>query len=578
VGSWIKRSRSGNISGPFGLLENWMAKKTSNFSKGVQLLQIYTSLKAKRVTPQQLKKFVTAVTAMPPKQDVVSKYKKTVLLGAEIADLKPRTPHWKFPLLMDYCSSSSRRAPIPGGKTVTERDGIIDSIGFILLAQDIPNYVEFASIYDAVLGEGLSTKLNQNFENYQNAHMDIMDLPFVVGHIGLIQEPGYKLRAVANPARIFQSALKPLQKSLLALVDSLPWDCTHDQAKGFPWIQKFLSCGKKGFSVDLSNATDYFPLSLQECLLRYLYKEDRSPIDNRSLVDLFSKISRAEWIMPGYGNISWRRGQPLGLAPSFPAFALTHGLLLLGLLGHPYDHEFFVLGDDVVILDSDLYAKYLQAMEELGCPVSMPKTLQSNWAAEFGGKLILKDKIIPQYKYRDVSDNSFLDIARCVGPTGLRMFKSNQRLVIKALSEVPEIFNGLGWNPKGKPFDQRLSDWMFDETYHPLDRETSLSKERLHRLMNSSLWQSIEPYCRTDDDDITKHDPRPADALDQRARRLVLKYLPSLLNWVEISGKNLDVIFHDLAKDLDLPLKTDGRELASQTTLQVWMRKLTLHK
>ena len=87
----------------------------------------------------------------------------------------------------------------------------------------------------------------------------------------MIQEPGFKLQAVANPGRIYQAALKPLGDALYNLLPSLSWDCTHNQSKPFDVIQDQLHKGLPTFSVDLSDATSHFPLSLQmEALKPYL--------------------------------------------------------------------------------------------------------------------------------------------------------------------------------------------------------------------------------------------------------------------------------------------------------------------
>jgi hypothetical protein len=569
-----------SFSRSFGLLEAWMFKHPDNFKKGIQLLQIYTSLISARVTPKQKDKFVSAVTATSPNCEAVEESRKVIRRGLKLSGLRPQKRSWRFKRLIDKPSSSTKRAPTWDRRTVVEREVILDSTLFLTRTRgSFIHYLKYQHWYNQVLGE--ITPLVHKFLK-TDASQAILEKEWtgdqppelVVGQIGLIQEPGYKLRAVANPGRIFQCVLEPMQKALLRIVDSLPWDCTHDQTHGIPKIQEALSQGRTVYSIDLSNATDYFPLQLQSSVLHYLFPDDEQ--FSAGYADLFDEISKALWWMPGHGYIRWNRGQPLGLNPSFPSFALTHGLLLLGLLDREYNDDFFVLGDDVVILDSDLQAKYLQTLHALGCPTSEAKSITSNSLAEFAGKLITKDEVISQYKYRVVSDDSFLDIARIVGPKGLRLFRPRQRRVIQHIAEVPEFLGGLGWNPSGKPLEDRIHDWCFPE-YQPVPRITSLSEERIHRMMTSHLVQSCIEMDRKVCLPVSY--PMPPDDLDQRSLDLFILHIPVLKGWYSISGKNLDLVLHTKGIDVDLPVQGGGGDPVSScrkaTTLTKWEKIIT---
>jgi hypothetical protein len=243
-----------------------------------------------------------------------------------------------------------------------------------------------------------------------NVHEDcINDGPFVAGEVHFLQEPGYKLRSIASPYRLFQVASEPLKNDLKVVVKSLPWDCTHDQGRAFGPIQEAIKANRVIHSVDLSNATDYFPLDLQEIVLQTIYPKDGH------YIELVREISRAFW-KSEVGLIRWTKGQPLGFNPSFFLFTLTHGLLLYGLNGYKWDHDFFVVGDDVVILNDTLYRQYINTLHHFGCPYSKDKSINSDKLAEFAGKVIIEDMVIPQLKWRHVSDDNFIDIARLVGP------------------------------------------------------------------------------------------------------------------------------------------------------------------
>jgi hypothetical protein len=166
---------------------------------------------------------------------------------------------------------------------------------------------------------------------------------------------------------------------------------------------------------------------------------------DNSYVQLFRDVSRSNW-KSELGDIVWRKGQPLGFNPSFFTFTLTHGLLLATLLGRKWDHEFFVLGDDVVILDEHLFIKYTNTLRELECPYAEDKTLISSRLAEFAGKVVTSDMVIPQLKWRSISDDNFLDLARFIG-RGIRLLLTKkQNKILDAFAGIPDFIHPLGLN------------------------------------------------------------------------------------------------------------------------------------
>lgn len=274
-----------------------------------------------------------------------------------------------------------------------------------------------------------------------------------VGEVHFLQEPGYKLRSIASPYRLFQVATEPLKLALKEVAKSLEWDCTHDQAKAWPYIQKALSEHRTVYSVDLSSATDYFPLELQQTVLKTIFGSDS--LD----VNLFCELSQGAFFSE-LGKIHWNRGQPLGFNPSFFAFTVTHGLLLASLLKRTYNHEFFVVGDDVLILDKLLHEKYLHLLSELGCPYSPEKSLSSSTIAEFAGKLVLKDMIVPQLKWRRLSDDNFLDLARLYGPRMRLLMSRRQQRILDVFAHVPEFIHGRGlnWSKPGSTLQSMIEE------------------------------------------------------------------------------------------------------------------------
>lgn len=555
VSTWISRGPR-YFRGHIGQLERWMSLSDKNFSRGIQLLQIYTLFVAKEVTPKQREKFLSGVTSDPPSPVEISLGNDFINRGF---DLLPNRVFYKKiekpRPLVDMLPSPSKRAPLPSG-SVPESDGIVDSLKFLFeTTEGFQHYIKYKHSHYIPLMGGLWDVLRDPYNRKEN--VDAFDPirvhgSFLVGRIGLIQEPGYKLRAVANPGRVFQRALEPFGNAIYDYLRTLPFDCTFDQSKAIPILQDALAHGKTIHSIDLSGATDYFPLAMQEYLLRKMFPNTE--------VDLFVDLSKASWYMPREGEISWRRGQPLGLYPSFGAFALTHGVLLLGLLNRGWNNQFFVLGDDVVILDDQLAQDYYQILNLLGCPVSLPKSLHSSSLCEFGGKIISKSTVISQYKWRDVSDDSFMDIARMLGPRSLSLFKPRQVRMIRRFSQIPDFFGGLGWNAKGIPLEERCSDPLLWQEKLPVDHLMDYSVVRLRNLMNSKIYQRTIFAERKIGYNSTIVDVDRD--LDQRSVLLLRKTLPmSLWNMDKrLLSKNIDgVSLYLYGIHADLPINTlDG--------------------
>jgi len=218
----------------------------------------------------------------------------------------------------------------------------------------------------------------------------------------------------------------------------------------------------------------------------------------------------------------------LGLYPSFASFALTHGLLLFFLNDFKHENAFFILGDDVVILDPQLYDRYRTALTHLNCPVSESKTIQSDKLAEFAGKLILEDEVVDQFKWRDVSDDSFMDFVRNIGPKALALLRPRQRKVANAFWTVPDLFGGLGFNPEGKPLEERVYSFL-SKFGHNKERSYLMSH---NKLMSRFLYEQ-DPKLIPGEISLSQED------FDQKSIGIVSQHLPSFVNWYEIVGKNL---------------------------------------
>lgn len=426
--TWIRKNSKGDIHGTIGSLFRWSDKSEKNLAKAVQALMCYSLVQFSSLTDSQREKFLSGINAQEVilDQDFLDSFSSTV---SEI--VAPRTLSKVRPLVT-YQGSLTKKAPrLFGRKSVSQDERILDDLQIFNTTGGLNLLCKYPDLY-LVQMEGLQRK--EYFRSMVDSSTRIPQYrlpnsPVYGGEIHFLQELGGKLRSIASPLRIHQNALTPLSESLYSLVRELPWDCTYDQSKAVPFIQEHLAQGGKVHSVDLSSATDHFPLSLQMVALRAIYGDVNS-------VKLFEEISRANWKSP-IGDLQWKKGQPLGLYPSFASFTLTHGLLLRHLAGS-WQNQFFIVGDDVVILDNSLYVKYIDMLERMSCPWSSDKSLSSSSLAEFAGKIITPSRVIPQMKWRTLSDENFLDICRLLGRRARCLLSRRQKRVFDNVAHLCE--------------------------------------------------------------------------------------------------------------------------------------------
>jgi hypothetical protein len=137
------------------------------------------------------------------------------------------------------------------------------------------------------------------------------------------------------------------------------------------------------YSLDLSSATDRFPISLQKRLLKNLVQDGEY---GERWADL---MSNREFHYKGK-PYKWSVGQPLGSLSSWPTFALTHHLVVrycAKVTNSPLDY--YLLGDDIVIKGKTLAEKYISTIKQLGVNISFEKSLTGK-SAEFCKRIFYK--------------------------------------------------------------------------------------------------------------------------------------------------------------------------------------------
>ena len=293
-------------------------------------------------------------------------------------------------------------------------------------------------------------------------------------NIRWIFEPGMKDRVVADYSKTLECLIYPMGKYLYKIVKQVPWDATYHEDRAFQTIQYNLKQGKKGYSFDLSKATDRFPLELQATVLKSLSKVLGKYFTDMS--DIYLASCKEPARLPNGVMTRWSVGQPMGSYPSFALFSLTHGLLLMDFLhqkGESYSGQFVVHGDDIVIFDEDLANYYRHLMPKLGTELNGFKSIESYDWAEFNSKLISRNRIINMPKLRPIDITNIQDQVTVWGPKVIKyVFKSKkkQMRLLEALS-IPYILpNGGSINVEGRTLEDRLSslpEGVLDYVYNP---------------------------------------------------------------------------------------------------------------
>jgi hypothetical protein len=300
---------------------------------------------------------------------------------------------------------------------------------------------------------------------------------FVLGKLGFKTEAAGKVRVFAMVDCFTQWVLDPLHKAVFQTLGEIPQDGTFDQVKPLdhlvdrqsklredykapgsfiPRVTKRLPGDVRNtkawalYSFDLSSATDRLPLVFQKVLL--------SPILGAWGAEVWGCLLVArEYMIPKRSDLGikpqkvmYTTGQPMGALSSWALLALIHHCIVQwswyrvlrkrGLGAFTWYEDYAVLGDDVVILGTDVAREYVGIMQSLGVAISLHKSLISprGKGFEFAKRTYL-DGV-------DVSAVSLLECltARAHLPNLLELVKKYKLSLGKYLS-----FLGYGYRAKG---------------------------------------------------------------------------------------------------------------------------------
>lgn len=179
-----------------------------------------------------------------------------------------------------------------------------------------------------------------------------------------------------------QSALKGLHEELFKLLRKLPADKTFNQ--GGHLAKMAAKTSNHSFhSLDLSSATDRFPLLIQKKLLALLTSVDTANAWEEIMVGdgFFLPETRCEY--------KYSTGQPMGAHSSWPLFTLSHHLIVqvaayrARVVTQSLFADYCLLGDDIVIHNDDVAREYKKILESYDVPISEAKSHVSKNTFEF---------------------------------------------------------------------------------------------------------------------------------------------------------------------------------------------------
>lgn len=211
----------------------------------------------------------------------------------------------------------------------------------------------------------------------------------VLRKICAIPDKELKTRNIALFDYVSQCVLKPIHQAQAAFMRKMDCDYTFDQDRYKNFILKYYSIpiDKRDnmYSIDLKEATDRFPMSLQvHFMTLYLGGKEEAEAWRTVMVGTpFCYLGRDYAIER---EVTYRTGQPMGAYSSWTTFAMCHHIIILYLcdkLGVKPDESYCVLGDDALIVGDQLYAGYLEVMQELKVEVQVTKTFKSKRFLEF---------------------------------------------------------------------------------------------------------------------------------------------------------------------------------------------------
>lgn len=208
--------------------------------------------------------------------------------------------------------------------------------------------------------------------------------PGVYSRLSALKDKEGKTRMIAILDYWSQTVLYGLHKKIFSILKTFPMDKTFNQT------EKLLNFtpdeGSMYHSIDLTSATDRFPIKLQVKVLESLIGPEKAQAWKEVMVD--RPFHYEDTI------VNYNCGQPMGAYSSWAVFALCHHFIVYvaakkaGYLTKRFDN-YILLGDDIVIGNDNVAREYKMLLKVLGVEYSQTKTYSSNCGYEFAKRIIL---------------------------------------------------------------------------------------------------------------------------------------------------------------------------------------------
>lgn len=534
---WFKTTKRGNLAGIWGKIFRIAMQSSKDLKAVTFLLNVYTTLTHR---PYQTDIRSIGRSIMTPPCNTGRTLSRIYPALARLRLLHKVKCPYPVPLLQVMPKyGHSVRLPweieslFKGSYPLCHRDILERALG-------AHPKIEFDPKYDPMMDSAI--------DGYYGAmpHMTYIahpDMTWFTGYVHITNEPGLKDRYFASPNQVIQRALDPLKVALGRVVKTLPWDCTFNQRKADSTILAALAESKEIHSVDLSKATDNFPWTFQKRVIEGLLGRygEMGKSTYQSMQLYFDTVEKGSWLIESgsrsFAFPGWTKGQPLGLAPSFFTFTLSHGLLLFILNGMRWDKKFFVLGDDVIIFDNQLHNKYRKVLSQWEVPISDTKSFSSNHFAQFAGVSYTSDRAWWTPKWIQPTADNILDISAWWYP-GLTKGLKDHRLIQWVLS-LPEPY-GIGRNPNGVSLDERFPDELaqaivkreMDDELKVIPRATNINPQRI-----TIAQQEIDPEYVYSILQVLEENPEVIPSIQPNRLSLYAdSYLLKLLDGTDVPG------------------------------------------
>jgi len=365
---------------PKGIWGKLWTRESSWVPRVLKVLHLYSVFRFRKVTEQQRKKFLESVWALPILRFDHKLMRNMAQYAGNFA----------------FTARPYRRSLIASVRSLPPRHRKKFPKDFVRGV----HYMTMNNLWytDLTLSWGGYERWISRYYGHGTDHVPGSDR---VGNLGITQERGGKLRVFAFPNLLFQVMMNPMKATLFRILKKIPEDCTFDQERGVTWVREELRSGRCAWSVDLSDATNHFPLQLQKLVFLNIALDPQW----ETHWELFEMVATGAYGANPLGRnyVRWTKGQPLGAGPSFALFALSHHAVLhhCKVVNKVTDDCYRILGDDVVITNEAVYNTYRSVLSQLACPVSPTKSMTSREVAEFGGHVVTRDLVIGSTKFLD---------------------------------------------------------------------------------------------------------------------------------------------------------------------------------